>query len=80
MKVRSTRVKSGAKILVRTGAMFSMTLCFASTSQVAITVAPAAPQGTIQRCTWDSGLIPMAWKSANVRPMSTPPPRAIKTK
>ena len=45
---RSRRVNSGVKSRVSTGAMFSMTLCLASTSQAAMTTAPTAPQGRIQ--------------------------------
>jgi hypothetical protein len=39
-------VNSGVNSLVSTGAMFSMTLCFASTSQDPMMTAPAAPHGT----------------------------------
>jgi hypothetical protein len=38
--------KSGVNRRVNTGAMFSITLCFTSTSQEAITTAPTAPQGS----------------------------------
>jgi hypothetical protein len=44
--VTSKAAKSGVKRRVNTGAMFSTTLCFASTSQEAIRTAPAAPQGS----------------------------------
>ena len=79
MKAKSRREKRGAKIRVRTGAMFSMTLCFASTSQVATTAAPATPQGRIQASTCGSTSLPFAWKRPKVCAMSTPPPRAIRT-
>ena len=72
-------MKSGAKSRVRTGAMFSMTLCFASTSQVAITVAPAMPQGPIQLSAYGSASMPMAWKRSMVSPTSTTPPSPIST-
>ena len=38
-------MNSGVNSFVSTGAMFSMTLCFASTSQAAMTTAPATPHG-----------------------------------
>ena len=41
-------VNSGVNSLVSTGAMFSMTLCFASTSQDPMMTAPAAPHGISQ--------------------------------
>ena len=39
-------VKSGVNTFVSTGAMFSMTRCFAPTSQAATSTAPAAPHGS----------------------------------
>ena len=47
-KVTSMVAKSGVKMRVSTGAMFSMTLCFASTSHEATRTAPAAPHGMSQ--------------------------------
>ena len=43
--VTSKMVKKGVKRRVNTGAMFSITLCLASTSQEATRTAPAAPHG-----------------------------------
>ena len=48
----STAAKRGANRRVNTGAMFSITLCFASTSQEAITTAPAAPQANTRLQKW----------------------------
>src|SRR3712207_7505219 len=42
----STAAKRGVKRRVNTGAMFSITLCLASTSQEATTTAPTAPHGS----------------------------------
>ena len=47
MKASSSTVNSGVNSFVSTGAMFSITLCFASTSHAAITTAPATPHGTM---------------------------------
>ena len=44
----STTVNSGVNSRVSTGAMFSMTLCFASTSQDPTMTAPIAPHGISQ--------------------------------
>jgi hypothetical protein len=74
----SRRVKSGVKISVSTGAMFSMTLCFASTSHAAMSTAPTAPQGRIQVATSHSGLMPMEVKTNPVSTISTPPPRPMR--
>jgi hypothetical protein len=41
----SNAANMGVKRRVNTGAMFSITLCLASTSQEATTTAPAAPHG-----------------------------------
>ena len=41
-----TTANNGVKTLVRTGAMFSITLCLASTSHATTTTAPTAPQGS----------------------------------
>ncbi len=72
------RVNRGVNSSVSTGAMFSMTLCFASTSQAATTTAPTAPQGRIQVATSDSGRTPIEVKTKAVSPISTPPPRAMR--
>jgi hypothetical protein len=63
----------------RQGAMFSMTLCLASTSHVAMTAAPAIPHGRIQPWTSGSTSTPIAWKRAKVIAIRTPPPSAIST-
>ena len=44
----SKTVKKGVKSRVSTGAMFSITLCLASTSHEATRTAPAAPHGICQ--------------------------------
>ena len=59
---RSRRVKRGVNSRVSTGAMFSMTLCLASTSQPAMTTAPMTPQGRIQDSRSRSASRPMALK------------------
>src|SRR5690606_16683290 len=43
---RSTAANSGVKRRARTGAMFSMTLCLASTSHAPTMTAPIAPHGS----------------------------------
>ncbi len=78
-KASSRAAKSGVKRRVSTGAMFSITLCFASTSQAATTSAPAAPHGSSHDSKKGSTSIPMAWKIMAMNPMRTPPPRAIST-
>jgi hypothetical protein len=75
----STTAKSGVKRLVSTGAMFSITACFASTSQDATMTAPAAPHGTSQAWRKPSTLSPIAWNIVATKPASTPPPSAIST-
>ncbi len=75
---RSSRVNSGVKRSVSTGAMFSTTLCLASTSHAAMTTAPATPQGRIHVATSHSGLRPMELKTNAVSAISTPPPRAMR--
>ena len=45
-KATSTAVNSGVNRRVSTGAMFSMTLCLASTSQALMRTAPATPHGS----------------------------------
>jgi hypothetical protein len=79
---RNTRrrtVNSGVKSLVRTGAMFSITLCFASTSQDPMMTAPAAPHGISQPPTNQSGFMSMAENIMNVNAVATPPPSAMST-
>ena len=75
----STAAKSGVKRRVSTGAMFSITLCLASTSQEATRTAPAAPHGSSHDWKKGSTLIPMAWKIITMNAVRTPPPRAIST-
>ena len=76
----STAVKSGVKRRVSTGAMFSITLCLASTSHEATMTAPAAPHGTSHDSTNHSASIPIVWNIIIRNPVRTPPPRAISTK
>ena len=59
----STAAKSGVKRRVSTGAMFSMTLCLASTSHEATTTAARAPQGRIHDSKKGSTSMPMARKT-----------------
>ncbi len=77
--VTSTAVKSGVKRRVSTGAMFSITLCLASTSQAATTTAPAAPHGSSHDSMKGSGSIPIVSNIATMNAVRTPPPRAIST-
>ena len=72
-------VKSGVNSRVSTGAMFSMTLCFASTSHEPTMTAPAAPHGMSQSRAIQSGFKPMAANIIIVNPVSTPPPSAMST-
>ena len=75
----SRTVNSGVNSLVSTGAMFSMTLCLASTSQDAMMTAPAAPHGISQPATNQSAFISMAANIIKVKPVKTPPPSAMST-
>ena len=72
-------MNSGVNSLVSTGAMFSMTLCFASTSQDPMMTAPAAPHGISQPATNQSGFMSMARNIMNVKRMTTNPPSAMST-
>ena len=72
-------MNSGVNSLVSTGAMFSMTLCFASTSQDPTMTAPAAPHGISQPATNQSGFMSMARNIMNVKRMTTNPPSAMST-
>jgi hypothetical protein len=72
-------VNSGVNNLVSTGAMFSMTLCFASTSQDPMMTAPAAPHGISQGPINHSGLMPIDANIIAVKPVNTPPPSAMST-
>jgi hypothetical protein len=74
------RVKSGVKSSVSTGAIFSMTLCLASTSQPAMMMAPMAPQGITHEVRNNSRSRPMAPKMTPVIPIRTPPPAAMRAK
>jgi hypothetical protein len=69
----------GVNRRVNIGAMFSITLCFASTSQDATRTAPAAPQGSSHAPMNGPTLIPMALKIIAMNAVRTPPPRAIRT-
>ena len=57
-KASSTAVNSGVNSRVSTGAMFSTTLCLASTSHPATTTAATAPQGSSHCETKTSGVDP----------------------
>ena len=72
-------VKSGVNRRVSTGAMFSMTLCFASTSHEPTMTAPIAPHGMSQSWAIHSGFMPMAANIIIVNAVSTPPPSAMST-
>ena len=74
-----TAANSGVNRRVSTGAMFSMTLCLASTSQAPTTTAPMAPHGRSHCWANHSTSAPMAAKAPSVKPVSTPPPRAMST-
>ena len=74
----SITANSGVKSIVSTGAMFSTTRCFDSTSQAATTTAPAAPDGSTHSMTRSTST-PAGSRMAAISPMSTPPPRAIST-
>ncbi len=78
-RVASTSItaKSGVKIIVRTGAMFSTTCCFDSTSHAATTTAPAAPDGITHFATCSKS-ISVGPRIPAVRPISTIPPSAIR--
>ena len=76
-KASSTAASSGVNRRVSTGAMFSMTLCFASTSQAPMSTAPSAPHGTSQPAASHSASRPMDWNIASVKPVRTMPPKAI---
>ena len=67
------------KIRVSTGAMFSITPCFTSTSQDPTSTAPIAPQGTSHCAMNHSALRPMASNIPTVKADRTPPPSAIRT-
>jgi hypothetical protein len=79
MKARSIAVNSGVNNRVSTGAMFSTTPCFASTSHPATIVAPTTPQGSSHWEMNSSGETPTASKVLNMNTISTPPPRAMRT-
>ena len=72
-------MKSGVNSRVSTGAMFSTTLCLASTSHEATMTAPIAPQGMIHCPASHSTLIPIASNIITVKAVSTPPPSAMST-
>ena len=75
---RSMSVKSGVKSSVSTGAIFSMTLCLASTSQPAMMTAPMAQHGITHPVRSTSTSRPMAPKMNTVIPVRTPPPAAMR--
>ncbi len=59
--------------------MFSITLCFASTSQDPTMTAPAAPHGTSQPWASHSAFIPIDSNIMIVKAVKTPPPSAMST-
>ena len=73
----SITANNGVKTLVSTGAMFSITLCFASTSQATTTTAPTAPHGSTHDVTNRLTSMSIASKTPSVRAMRTTPPNAI---
>ena len=70
---------SGVKIAASTGARFSMTPFFASTSHAATMTAAAAPEGSTHAASWsvDCGTICSSTKDVSTK--STPPPSASST-
>ena len=78
-KASRAAANSGVNRRVRTGAMFSTTLCFASTSQAPTMTAPMAPHGSIHCWANHSTSAPMAAKLTAVKPVRTPPPKAMST-
>ncbi len=77
-KAISASVNSGVNSMVSTGAMFTMPPNRLSTSQAAMSTAPAAPQGRIQVARKLSASRPMLSKMNSVVSTRTPPPRAIR--
>ena len=75
----SAAAKRGVKRRVSTGAMFSTTLCLASTSHDATTSAASAPHGSSHDSKKGSMSIPIARKISARKAMSTPPPSAMRT-
>ena len=75
----SRTANNGVNSLASTGAMFSMTLCFASTSQDPMMTAPAAPHGTSQPPINRSAFISMDANIITVKPIRTNPPSAMST-
>jgi hypothetical protein len=65
---------SGVNRRVSTGAMFSMTLCLASTSHEAMTRPPWRRRAAATDWKNRSISTPMAWKISTMKPVSTPPP------
>ena len=65
--------------MVSTGAMFSTTRCFDSTSHAATITAPAAPEGNTHSMTRSARSGPAGSRMSAVSAISTPPPSAIST-
>src|SRR5690606_36279479 len=76
-KVTSTAANSGVKRRARTGAMFSMTLCLASTSHAPTMTAPIATHGSSHVLRKSSMSSPMERKVSAVSALKTPPPSAF---
>ena len=79
-KASRVAAKSGVKTRVSTGAMFSMTLCLASTSHADTMTAAMAPHGSSHELMNSSASRPMASKVPIVKRTSTPPPSPMRTK
>ena len=73
----SMAANRGVKSIVSTGAMFSTTCCFDSTSHAATITAPATPDGSTHSITRSSRPAPIGSKISAVSPSSTPPPSAM---
>ena len=76
-KASSEAANSGVNNRVNTGAMFSITLCFASTSHDPMMTAPRAPHGTTHVPANHSTFCPIDSNITSVKPVRTPPPKAI---
>ena len=78
-KASRTMANSGVKSRVSTGAMFSMTLCFASTSQDADDHRPDRARTGSATAPATRRSSPMASNIIIVKAVSTPPPSAMST-
>jgi len=76
-KASNSRAVSGVNTFVSTGAMFSITDCFASTSHAATITAPAAALGSNHVITTSPASRPIELNAPIVSATSTPPPNAM---